>query len=111
MTLPAIALAQVQSGEPRSGVRSGEPRSGLRRAEPPSGVRGAEPLNGVPSAEQRRLQPGSGLAVPGVGTGSGASGSVDQFISTTGQFTPNTPFRPNTPNTPNTPFTPNSGGR
>jgi hypothetical protein len=89
MAIPAVALAQVQSGEPRGGVRSGEPLSGVRS--------------------------GSGVGIGSGSSGSGASGSgvssSDQFISTTGQFAPNTPFTPNISNTPNTPFTPNSGGR
>jgi hypothetical protein len=89
MALPTIALAQVQSGEPRSGVRSGEPLSGVRG--------------------------GSGVGLGSGTSGSGASGSgvssPDQFISTPGGFGPNTSFTPNTANTPNTPFTPNSGGR
>jgi hypothetical protein len=89
VALPAIAFAQVQSGEPRSGLRSGEPMSGVRGG---SGV-------GI----------GSGTSGSG-GSGSGVS-SPDQFISTTGQFGQNTPFNPNTPNTPNAPFTPNSGPR
>src|SRR5262245_24203554 len=94
MVVPAIALAQVQSGEPRSGVLSGEPLSGVRGG---SGV-------GLGSSTS-----GSGASGSGV-SGSGVS-SPDQFISTPGQFAPNTSFTPNTPNTPNTPFTPNSGGR
>src|SRR5262245_60703869 len=91
MALPTIALAQVQSGDPRSGVRSGEPLGGVRG--------------------------GSGLGLGGSTSTSGASGSgtgipsPDTFLSTPGAFTPNTPFSPNTPNAPNTPFFPNSGGR
>jgi hypothetical protein len=38
LTLPTYALAQVQSGEPRSGVQSGEPRSGVQSGEPRSGM-------------------------------------------------------------------------
>jgi hypothetical protein len=94
VALPTIALAQVQSGDPRSGVRSGEPLSGVRGG---TGV-------GVGSSTS-----GSGASGGGA-SGSGVS-SPDQFISTPGQFAPNNSFTPNTPNTPNTPFTPNSGGR